>query len=66
MSSSLTSAVNDMNAGFLGFRSESNVQYTANHLQNGTIAKLDRVIYLLIRPNCNCYPEFSNERDMIE
>ena len=55
-----------MDAGFLGFRSESNVKYTANHLQNGTIAELDRVISLLIRPNCHCYPEFSNERDMIE
>ena len=66
VSSSLTSAVNDMNKGFLGFRSESNDQYTANHLQNGTIAEPDWVISLLIRPNCNCYPEFSNERDMIE
>ena len=55
-----------MNKGFLGFRSESNVQYTANHLQNRTIAELDWVISLLIRPNCNCYPELSNERDMIE
>ena len=55
-----------MNKGFLGFRSELNVQYTANHLQNGTIAEPDRVISLLIQPNCNRYPEFSNERDMIE
>lgn len=55
-----------MNKGFLGFRSESNVQYTANHLQNGTTAEPDWVISLLIRPNCHRYPEFSNERDMIE
>lgn len=63
VSSSLTSAVNDMDAGFLGFRSESNAQYTANHLQNGTIAEPDRMISLLIRPNCHCYPEISNERN---